>query len=177
MPTNVVAQQIFQHATPGGTGHFAPFYYPPPFLLLILTFGLLSFFPAFVAFDGLSSAAYLLVCIRLLPRGRWAIAANPAAAITLMNGQSSGIVTALFLGRVPVLERKPFLAGLLFGALVIKPQFGLLLPLAFIAGRQWRAFAGASFFGFPFTGRFRAPARQRRDWDVSCKFCGWPPSC
>ncbi len=33
---------------------------------------------------------------------------------------------------------------MLLGALCYKPQFGLLLPLALAAGREWRAFAGAS---------------------------------
>jgi arabinofuranan 3-O-arabinosyltransferase len=32
----------------------------------------------------------------------------------------------------------------LIGCLVFKPQFGILVPLALIAGKQWRAFAGAA---------------------------------
>jgi hypothetical protein len=36
------------------------------------------------------------------------------------------------------------LAGILIGCLSYKPQFGILLPVALIADRQWRAFAGAA---------------------------------
>jgi hypothetical protein len=41
------------------------------------------------------------------------------------------------------------LAGAAFGALVIKPHFGVLIPLALLAGRHWRAVltAGASSVG------------------------------
>jgi hypothetical protein len=43
-----------------------------------------------------------------------------------------------------VLERRPYLAGSLFGLMIFKPQLGLLLPVALIAGRQWRVFAAAA---------------------------------
>jgi hypothetical protein len=42
------------------------------------------------------------------------------------------------------LSKRPFLAGLVLGCLVIKPQLGVLIPIAFIAAGQWRAFAGAA---------------------------------
>jgi hypothetical protein len=35
-------------------------------------------------------------------------------------------------------------AGLLFGALCYKPHFGLLVPVALVAGGHWRAFAAAT---------------------------------
>ena len=36
------------------------------------------------------------------------------------------------------------LAGILFGALCYKPHFGLLIPVALVAGGRWRAFVGAA---------------------------------
>jgi hypothetical protein len=41
------------------------------------------------------------------------------------------------------LDRRPVLAGILFGLVAYKPQFGVLIPLALIAGGRWRAFAAA----------------------------------
>ena len=38
---------------------------------------------------------------------------------------------------------REWLAGLVIGLLTIKPQLGVLIPLALIAGRYWRAIAGA----------------------------------
>jgi len=44
-----------------------------------------------------------------------------------------------------LIDRRPWAAGLLFGALCYKPHFGLLVPLALIAAGRWRAVAGAAF--------------------------------
>src|SRR6185312_13547170 len=43
--------------------------------------------------------------------------------------------------------RRPMLAGMLFGLLCYKPHFGLLIPVALVAGGRWRAFAGAAIAG------------------------------
>jgi alpha-1,2-mannosyltransferase len=43
-----------------------------------------------------------------------------------------------------VLDRRPIIAGLLFGLLAYKPQFGLMIPLALAAGGYWRSFAAAA---------------------------------
>lgn len=42
-----------------------------------------------------------------------------------------------------LLERCPFLAGICTGLLAYKPHLAVLFPVAFLAGRQWRAIAGA----------------------------------
>ncbi len=47
-------------------------------------------------------------------------------------------------GAASLLRKRPFTAGLCVGALVIKPHLAVLFPIAFAAGRQWRAFAGAA---------------------------------
>ncbi|MET0270123.1 MAG: glycosyltransferase family 87 protein, partial [Sphingomonas sp.] len=39
---------------------------------------------------------------------------------------------------------RPFVAGLLIGCLVYKPQFAVLLPLVLLAGGHWRGLAGAA---------------------------------
>ena len=42
------------------------------------------------------------------------------------------------------MNKRPVVAGVLIGLLAFKPQFGLLIPLALLAGRQWTAFAAAT---------------------------------
>src|SRR5262249_10756805 len=42
-----------------------------------------------------------------------------------------------------LVDRRPLVAGVLFGALCYKPHFGLLIPVALAAGRRWHAFAAA----------------------------------
>jgi len=54
------------------------------------------------------------------------------------------LIAALFGAALLALERRPLLAGALFGLLVIKPHFGLLIPFALMASGRWRAFAAAS---------------------------------
>jgi hypothetical protein len=47
-------------------------------------------------------------------------------------------------GGILVLRRSQLLAGLLFGLVAFKPQFGLLVPLALVAGGYGRAFTSAA---------------------------------
>jgi hypothetical protein len=61
-----------------------------------------------------------------------------------MIGQNGFLTAALFIAGAFCLGKKPFTAGLIFGCLIIKPQLGFLLPIAFVAAGQWRAFAGAA---------------------------------
>src|SRR6202023_3344335 len=66
-------------------------------------------------------------------------AAFPAIFVNLGHGQN-GFLTAGLLGAALLsLPRRPLLSGILFGLLAYKPQFGLLIPIALLAGGQWRA--------------------------------------
>jgi hypothetical protein len=42
------------------------------------------------------------------------------------------------------LDRRPLVAGALFGALAYKPQLALMIPIALIASRRWTTFAAAA---------------------------------
>ena len=42
------------------------------------------------------------------------------------------------------LKRRPILAGVMFGLMSYKPQYGILVPIFLIAGGRWRAIAAAS---------------------------------
>jgi hypothetical protein len=70
--------------------------------------------------------------------------ASPFAAWNFLIGQN-GFLTASLLGAsLLLLERRPVLAGVFIGCLTYKPQFGILLPVALIAARQWRACVSAA---------------------------------
>jgi hypothetical protein len=121
-----------------------PFAYPPPFLLIVLPLGLLPYALAAAVWITGTYLAYFLTAKRLLPGSGWLVAAFPPVLLNGMIGQNGFITAALFIGGALCLGKRPFLAGLILGCLVIKPQLGLLLPIALVAGGQWRAFAGAS---------------------------------
>jgi hypothetical protein len=70
--------------------------------------------------------------------------AFPAVLINSGHGQNGFLTAALLGGALVALERRPIVAGVLFGLLAYKPQFGLMIPLALAAGGYWRAFAAAA---------------------------------
>jgi alpha-1,2-mannosyltransferase len=58
-------------------------------------------------------------------------------------GQNSFVTAALFGAGTLWIDRRPILAGFYFGALCYKPHFALLVPVALLAGRHWRALGAA----------------------------------
>ena len=121
-----------------------PFPYPPPFLLLLLPFGLLPYPVAAALWIVATFAFYFAVARRVWPGSGALIAAFPAVLANAIVGQNGFLTAAIFILGLALLGRRPFLAGLVLGCLVIKPHLGLLLPVAFIAAGQWRAVAGAA---------------------------------
>jgi hypothetical protein len=118
-------------------------FYPPPFLLTVQLFALLPLAAGLTAW-----VVVTLVCLIGASRGHsgvspTAILAFPPSAVNGMIGQTGFLIGALYLAAARLLTTRPFLSGVLLGAMVIKPQMGLLVPFALIAGREWRAFAGA----------------------------------
>jgi Glycosyltransferase family 87 len=121
-----------------------PFAYPPPYLLLLLPFGLLPYAAAAGVWIAATLATYAATVRKLMPDWAGAAIAFPPVAICGISGQNGMLTAALFIAGLAVLGARPFIAGILFGCIAIKPQLGVLLPLAFIAGREWRAFSGAT---------------------------------
>ncbi len=124
------------------------FYYPPVFLLICVVLAQLSYLPAFYVFQFATLVPYMLVGHATLREKGWLgwllVLASPAAYWTFGLGQNSFLTAALFGGGLLLVDRRPVLAGILFGLVCYKPHFGLLVPIALAAGGHWRAFAGAT---------------------------------
>ena len=120
--------------------------YPPFFLAVSRALASLPYLPALVVWQGVTLALYLAMLRGWLkpPFALLGGAAFPAVFVTLGHGQVSFLIAALFGGALLALERRPLLAGALFGLIAIKPHFGLLIPFALMASGRWRAFAAAS---------------------------------
>lgn len=123
-----------------------PFFYPPPYLLLMAPLASLPYWGAFALFMALGAAAYLAVCYRMLPdRGTIPAAlAFGASYINSIGGQNGFLTAALLGGGMLLMETQPNWSGLLFGLLLIKPQLTPLLILALVFGRRWRAIAATA---------------------------------
>jgi hypothetical protein len=117
------------------------------FLLLCAVLGRLPHLIAFITFEITTLALYLLVAREILGDDNWAvllpIVAFPAVFWNFGFGQNAFLTAVLFGAGTLFVERRPVLAGVLFGALCYKPQFGLLVPIALVAGGHWRVFATA----------------------------------
>ncbi len=124
-----------------------PFLHPPQVLLAAAPFSHLPYVPAWALFAALSGAAFVALSLRMAPGGSGVLAAlaAPAFFLNVANGQMGLLIAAAFAAGALTLGRRPFLAGVFFGLVAVKPQYGLLIPLALAAGGQWRAFAGAAF--------------------------------
>jgi alpha-1,2-mannosyltransferase len=124
------------------------FYYPPVFLMLCALLARLPYVAAFLVFEGVTLALYLWTATRILdrPAGETLIPllAFPIVFWNFGWGQNGFLTAALFGAGTLLVDRRPVLAGLCFGALCYKPHFGLLIPVALAAGRHWRAFAAAA---------------------------------
>ena len=120
--------------------------YPPVMLLLASPFALIPYVPAlFVWLTASWYAFYRALKLAMPGRGVLLLALSaPAVLINVIGGQNGCWTAALLGGGLSLLERRPYLAGSLFGIMIYKPQLGLLIPVALIAGRQWRAIAAAS---------------------------------
>ena len=127
---------------------YTPFLYPPVYLLLCAPLALLPFQAAFIIFEAATLPFYLLVVRYILrARGRgwlWPALAFPATFWTIGYGQNGFLTAALFGAGTLLIDQRPAMAGVWFGMLCYKPHFGLLIPIALIAGRRWRAVTGAA---------------------------------
>lgn len=125
-------------------GYFS-FQYPPTFLLLTPIFALVSYPLALVLWNAVGIALYAWTA-RVITGG-WnatlAMLAWPAVLWNCVVGQT-GFLTAALLGTgIALIERRPVVAGVMFGLLTYKPQFGLLIPIALFAGRCWTVILSA----------------------------------
>lgn len=70
--------------------------------------------------------------------------AYPAVLVNIGHGHNGYLTAALMGGALVLLDRRPLVAGILFGLLSYKPQFGVMIPLVLIATGRWRVFGAAS---------------------------------
>jgi len=125
---------------------FAGFHYPPTYLLIVWPLALLPYAWSLLAWAAITFALYLIV-MWTIDSGRdslWLAIAFPGALVNLTNGQNGFLTLALLGGALLTLERRPLLAGVMFGLMSYKPQYGILVPIFLIATGRWRAIASAA---------------------------------
>jgi len=130
-------------------GREVPFYgwlYPPFFFVVAFLVASLPYAWGLAIWLAASFAAYLAAMRAIVPRPETLLiaAAFPAVFINIGHGQNGFLTAALLGGALHWLDRRPWLSGVLIGLLAYKPQFGVLIPVALLAGGRWNTIGAAA---------------------------------
>ena len=152
-PFDAAAQRAREQAIFGDDVNFYSFLYPPFFLLIVATLATMPYLPALAVWQGVTLVLYLWMVKAVLDRFPATSAtpflpyllalAFPAVFINLIHGQNGFVTASLLGGALATLDRRPVASRITLGLLAYKPQFGLIIPVALVAGAHWRAFAAA----------------------------------
>jgi arabinofuranan 3-O-arabinosyltransferase len=122
-----------------------PWIYPPTFLFVSAALALLPYLAAYAAWIVATFAAYAATVRSIIGNrvGLFLACAYPGILSNLVVGQNGFLTAALFGGALLALERRPLVAGCLFGLLSFKPHLGVLVPLVLLVDRRWTAIGAA----------------------------------
>jgi hypothetical protein len=125
---------------------FFPYPYPPEYLFAVWPLGWLPFGTAYLAWDAVTLALFLWAVFGREWRTRMVafVALAPVTIISLIYGQNGLLVSALVVGGMRLMGRRPIVGGVLLGLATIKPQICVLIPFALVAAGQWRTLIAAS---------------------------------
>ena len=144
---DVHAYRAFQTGLFGGGVAWHNYSYPPVTLLYTWVFALLPYPLALALWLG-GTGGFFAWAARPYLRGAglpaWLPLAAPASLVNVWTGHYGFLIGGLWLTAFHLLPRRPAMAGVLIGLMVVKPHLALLLPLVLLARREGRAFAAAA---------------------------------
>lgn len=144
---DVEAYQAFQPDLFGAPLVAHNYSYPPVTLFYTWAFALLPYPLALAIWLGGTGALFWWAARPYLADAglpSWVVLVAPAAIVNLWAGHYGFLIGALWLGAWTLLPRRPVLAGILIGCMVVKPHLALLVPLVLLVRRDWLAFASAA---------------------------------
>lgn len=124
---------------------FAPFMYPPTFILLLAPLAYLPYLLSYFIWLGVTFIPYMVAMRRILNGVALPFAlAAPPVFFNAMYGQTGFLTGGLIGLGLALLAERPVWAGILIGLASIKPHFGILIPFALMAGGYWKTFGVAA---------------------------------
>ena len=126
------------------SSRYDPCPYPPTFLLAIRPLGYLSYPCALFLFLALGTGVYCAVALRIgrgleqTRRRSILIAALAGVPLAIFAGQNTLFTAGAAAAALALMETAPICAGACLAVLLIKPQLGVLFPIAIICGRRWK---------------------------------------
>lgn len=121
--------------------------YPPVTLLYTWAFALLPYPVAVLAWLGGTGAAFVAAARPYMKRAGlagWVALLAPASIINIWAGHYGFLVAALWLAAWHHLPRRPVLAGVLIGLMVVKPHLAVLAPFVLARRGEWKAIGAAA---------------------------------
>ena len=117
------------------------FLHPPTYLVLLFPLGAIDYINALFIWVLLPTGCFLLVMSRMgLPWMLFILLPLSSAVVQNIAGGQNGTLSAFFLaGALLNLERRPTIAGIMFGFMTFKPPLALLIAPTLVLGRQWHA--------------------------------------
>ncbi len=136
----------FQQSLVGTAFGWRIYSYPPIMMLLCWPLAGLSLVHALLVWIllGIGLCTWSLSRLVGWPVAALATIGAPAAFFNLLDGQNGYFTAVLLVWGLMLIDRRPVFAGLLLGMLCYKPHLGILLPVALVAGAQWRALGAAA---------------------------------
>jgi hypothetical protein len=128
-----------------GVDYSMAWVYPPTFLFVASPLARLPYLAALLLWQALSLGAVALVLSAILKDSRASLIAlaSPLTPMVLAGGQNAFLSAALLGAGLIQLDKRPGVAGGIFGALTYKPQLGLGIAPLLLIQRNWRAIAAA----------------------------------
>jgi alpha-1,2-mannosyltransferase len=160
-PFDPALQYAREQAIFGADTPFYGWHYPPFFLFVAAALALLPYGLALAVWQIATFLLYLVsirAILAAMPIGTGRdgdnraipsvalllAAAFPAVFVNLSHGHNGFLSAALMGSALVTLDRRPIGAGILFGLLIYKPQFGLMVPFVLAATNRWRTFTAAA---------------------------------
>ena len=130
----------------GGLKHHN-YSYPPVTLLYTWLFALLPYWASLIVWLAGTGAFFVWAArpyLREAGLPAWVAVLAPASIVNAWAGHYGFLIGGLWLAAFHILPRRPALAGILIGCMIVKPHLAILAPIVLLYRREWRAFAAAA---------------------------------
>ncbi len=113
--------------------------YPPHSTLIFSPMGYLPFAHAYILWCicGIVAYSFALKQLNVPPKALIALLTSSVVYCAWLTGQNGLFTATLLMVAVLFMDKRPVMAGLAAAMLTVKPQLGLLLPIAYLAARAW----------------------------------------
>jgi hypothetical protein len=135
-------EALLREVAPASDRYGLTWQYPPTYFFAVRPLAEIGYLPGYILWSGLTAAAWILALRSTGFRGLYLLVAlaAPSAFHAAITGQNGFMTAALLAVAALHADRRPIIAGCAAALLTMKPQLGLLIPIAYLAGGCWRAF-------------------------------------